>query len=213
MNPQHRSAGTRNIHGKEAARWQFDIRFQSSSARPAWRLAVLLALAVAALAFYPPSILANSPPATPASVSVIIHGNNNVLVSWDAPAGATKYHITYSTDGGNSWSVVVGPNPGHNETSFQRIIDGSLTYIFGVRAGNAHGWSGWRNSAPFGPAAPPATPASVSVSRANGTLTASWNSVISADIYHITYSSNGGGSWTAASDNHPADRHHHQRRG
>ena len=49
----------------------------------------------------------------------------------------------------------------------------------------------------------PATPSSVSVSRADGSLTASWPAVEHATSYHITYSSDGKASWSLAALNHP----------
>ena len=50
---------------------------------------------------------------------------------------------------------------------------------------------------------PPNTPSSVSVTRADGALTASWNAVSGATSYHITYTSNNGASWSLAALNHP----------
>ena len=50
---------------------------------------------------------------------------------------------------------------------------------------------------------PPSTPSSVTVTRADGALTASWDAVSGATSYHITYSSNGGASWSLAALNHP----------
>ncbi len=49
---------------------------------------------------------------------------------------------------------------------------------------------------------PPATPSSVSVSRADGTLAASWPAVDGATSYHVTYSSDGERSWSLAALNH-----------
>ena len=84
-----------------------------------------------------------------------------------------------------------------------------------MRAGNGNGqWSGWRNSAPIDPytpeptptptpaPAPPDAPASVTVTRADGTVTASGYAVSGATKYHVTYSSDDKQSWTAASDSY-----------
>ena len=144
-----------------------------------------------------------------ASVSVT-RGDGTLTASWSAPAGATKYHITYSSDGKRSWSLAAAE---HGSTSI--TISGAKNesgYVVGVRAGNAHGWSGWRNSASAGPytppptltppTTPPGTPASVYVSRSDGALTARWDAPSGATRYHITYSSNGGGSWTLAAYDH-----------
>ena len=48
----------------------------------------------------------------------------------------------------------------------------------------------------------PATPGSVAVERADGTLTASWDAVDGATSYWITYSSDSGASWSLAARNH-----------
>ena len=49
----------------------------------------------------------------------------------------------------------------------------------------------------------PDTPSSVSVSRSDGALNASWPAVEHATSYHITYSSDGKASWSLAALNHP----------
>ena len=48
----------------------------------------------------------------------------------------------------------------------------------------------------------PATPASVAVTRSDGSLTATWDAVEGATHYHVTYSADGGGSWHAPVDDH-----------
>ena len=170
------------------------------STRLTWRLAALFALTLAALILLPGIALAQSPPATPASVTVT-RANGTLTASGYAVANATKYHITYSSNGGGSWSLAAYNHTGASITI--NNADNSKTYIVGVRAGNATGWSGWRNSSSVAPlSAPPATPSSVSVSRADGTLTVSGYTVTGATKYHITYSTNRGISWNAASDNH-----------
>ncbi len=52
---------------------------------------------------------------------------------------------------------------------------------------------------------PPNTPTSVSVTRADGTLTASWPAVSGATSYHITYSSDNKRNWSLAALNHPTN--------
>ena len=80
----------------------------------------------------------------------------------------------------------------------------------GVRARNTSGGSGWRNSAPAGPYTPtqqtpaPATPASVTLSRADGTVTAAWPAAAHAATYHVTYTTTSGASWQLAALDHPA---------
>ena len=57
-------------------------------------------------------------------------------------------------------------------------------------------------SAPAQAQAPPATPSSVTLMRADGTLTASWQAVTGATSYHVTYTSNNGTSWSLAALHH-----------
>ncbi len=142
-------------------------------------------------------------PSTPSSVSVA-RADGTLTASWPAVAGATSYHITYSSDSGKSWSLAA---LNHTESSIMIGVSNSDTYVVGVRARNASGDSGWRNSpsaGPWTPPPPPAVPSSVSVARSDGTLSASWPAVAGATSYHVTYSSDSGKSWSLAALNHTA---------
>ena len=180
----------------------------------AGRAAALLALAFASVPAGSGWANAQEAPATPTSVSVT-RSDGSLTASWSAVSGATSYHVTYSSDGGGSWSLAALNHPTNSITIG---VDNAKTYLVGVRARNEHGDSGWRNSPSAGPYTPPrppkpppepepipppSTPASVSLSRGDGTLTASWAAVEGATSYHITYSSDGGGSWSLAALNHP----------
>ena len=163
-----------------------------------WLILALLILAATAV-LWASSAAANSPPATPASVTVT-RSADSLYIDWEAIPGATKYHVTYSSDNGNSWASA-GDSLTGDSVSFGNT-DPAKTYVAAVRAGNAHGWSGWRNSPPIQPdgsTAPPAAPTPISISREDGTLTASWSEPASASKYHVTYSSNNRGSWSAPS--------------
>ena len=168
-------------------------------------LAVLLLAGVLAAVASPAA--AQSAPAAPSSVTVT-RADGTVTASWPEVASASSYHVTYSTTGGASWQLAA-----LNHASASITISGAdnaKTYIVGVRARNAAGDSGWRNSPPAGPHTPPAqtsppsTPTQITVTRADGTVTASWPAVAGADSYHITYTTDGGASWHLAALNHPA---------
>ena len=177
-------------------------------------LALLMAVtAVLALAAAPRAeAAAEQPPATPSSVTVT-RGDGTLTASWGAVDGATSYHVTYSSDGKSSWSLAA---LNHSSTSITIGADNSKTYTVGVRARNDSGDSGWRNSPSAGPYTPPrseptpepepeqppARPSSVAVTRSDGALTASWGVVDGATSYHVTYSSDGKGSWSLAALNH-----------
>ena len=92
-------------------------------------------------------------PAPPASVT-LTRGYNTVTAAWPAVTGAVGYHVTYSSDGGGSWSLAAFDQAASSVTIAS--ADNSATYVVGVRAKNADGiWGGWRNSSPAGPLATP----------------------------------------------------------
>ena len=121
-----------------------------------------------------------------------------MTASWPAVSGATKYHATYSTDGGGSWHAPVDDHTNITTTSITFNADNAKPYIVGLRAGNDNGqWSGWRNSPEAGPytppdANPPAAVGSITLNRSVATLTVSWNAVSGADKYHAVYQADGG---------------------
>ena len=194
--------------------------FAETATRRTWTiglltLALLLAIS-ASLALIPPSsgVEAQSPPATPASVS-LSRADGSLTASWPAVAGATKYHATYSTDGGGSWHAPVNNHTNIPTNSITFNADNAKSYIVGVRAGNDNDqWSGWRNSPSAGPYQPDPTPtptlapqppspvASVSLTRADGTVTADWPAVSAATHYHVTYTTDNGASWSLAASAH-----------
>ena len=120
------------------------------TARPTALLAVLLATLL--LASSP--ALAQSPPAAVGSVT-LTRADGSVTANWNAVAGATKYHVTYSTDDGQSWHAPVNDHTNVPTNTLTFSADNTKTYIVGVRAGNDHGWSGWVNSPASGPYTPP----------------------------------------------------------
>ncbi len=147
----------------------------------------------------PPAATA-TPPAAVSGLSASRSGGN-IVASWDAVDGATKYHVTYSTDGGSSWSLAADAHA-TNSITIANADDG-LPYKVGVRAGNAAGWSGWVNSDTV-PAAgtPPAAVSGLSASRSGGSIVANWDAVSGATKYHVTYTTDGGKSWSLAADAH-----------
>ena len=161
---------------------------------------------VSAIPEEPPS----DPPGAISAVSVT-REDGSLTATWDAPDGATKYHATYTDDGGKSWHAPVDDHTNIPTNSLTFSVDNAKTYVIGVRAGNDAGWSGWRNSPSAGPYIPPNTPtpasppgpvASVTVTRSDGTLTASWDAPDGATKYHVTYTDDGGKSWHAPVDDH-----------
>ena len=96
----------------------------------------------------PPVHAQSNAPGTPSSVTVT-RSDGTLTATWPAVSGATSYHVTYSADGGHSWSLAALNHPDASITISP--VTNSATYIVAVRARNAHGDSGWRNSPAAGP--------------------------------------------------------------
>lgn len=140
------------------------------------------------------------------------HHGTAVTATWDAPAGTEHYHITYSSDGGASWSLADARQPAVPSPTIRiNGVDSAKSYIVGVRAGNARGWSGWRNSGSASYSPPPVAqgqqgqgqsnhvdaPSNPTASQTGLTLAAAWvPSTTSGVVYQgLEYSCNGGGHW------------------
>ena len=141
-----------------------------------------------------------TPPGSVGSVSAS-RSNGNVAVSWNAADGATKYHVTYTDNGGQSWSLAALE---HSATSITISgADDDKAYVVGVRAGNDAGWSGWVNSNTV-PAVqtPPGSVGSVSATHNGDAVSVSWAAASGATKYHVTYTDNGGASWSLTALEH-----------
>ena len=119
---------------------------------PAAALAVPLLLMVSAAGATAGGSPTGQAPATPASVTVT-RGDGTLTASWPAVEGAASYHVTYSSDGGGSWSLAALNHPDASITITG--VDNAKSYLVGVRARNEHGDSGWRNSPTADPYMPP----------------------------------------------------------
>ena len=158
--------------------------------------------------YTPPGTPETPAPPGPVAAVTVTRADGSLTASWDAPDRAATYHVTYRAHDGN-WQLAA---LNHTETSITiNGVDNTKTYTVGVRARNSSGDSSWRNSPPAGPYTPPqtpdppdppATPSSVTITRTDGSLTASWDAVDGASKYHVTYSDDGGASWHAPVDDH-----------
>ena len=195
--------------GDSSARRGRGSKARASRARRRFTAAVLALLVACGVlsAVTAPAAAQQSAPGQVSSVS-LSRADGTVTADWPAVSGATKYHVTYSTDGGKSWHAPVDGHTNVPTNSLTFSADNAKTYVVGVRAGNDVGWGGWRNSPaadPFVPPVqqqPPERVSSVSLSRADGTVTADWPAVSGATKYHVTYSTDGGKSWHAPVDGH-----------
>ena len=145
-----------------------------------------------------PSIAPLTPPATPGSITVT-RADGSLTASWDAVDGADRYHVTYSSTNQESWTAApCDTNCPDASVTFN--VSNTKTYFVGVRAGNAYGWSGWRNSSPSAPYStppqPPAAVAAVHVTRVcDYILNTSWTPSAGATGYDLNYSDDNRKSW------------------
>ena len=174
-----------------------------------WGIVAALALLAAGAAIALSPAAASQAPATPSSVTVE-RSDGTLTASWPAVSGATEYHVTYSGTHKQSWQLA---SLNHTTNSITITgVDNAKSYYVAARARNAHGWSGWRDSSLSGPYVPPGTPptatptptptptplpapSSVTVTRSDGTYTATWPAVDGATKYHIIDSDNNGQSY------------------
>ena len=129
------------------------------------------------------------PPAAVASVSVT-RADGALTASWDAPAGATSYHVTYTDNDFQSWQLAALD---HAATSITIDADNDKTYVVGVRAKNDSGGSNWRNSpasgpyTPPAPIVPPAAPTGLTATGGDGSVTLNWDDPSDSSITHYVY--------------------------
>ena len=160
--------------------------------------------------WYAAATPAAAPLEPPASVTVT-RSDGAMTASWPAVAGATGYFVEYSAVGGGNWITAAANHAGTGITI--NGVNNGHTYLVGVSSlsGEASnkpkrpGTSPPQVSPPSGPysKSPPDAPPSVTVLRADGKLTAFWNSGWGAESYRVMYTSDGGNSWLLAAESHP----------
>ena len=162
--------------------------------RVATTLLLVIFASALALTLSASTVSAQSAPGTPSSVTVT-RADGTLSASWDAVDGATSYHVTYSSDGGASWSLAA-----LNHTSAGITISGvdnAKTYIVGVRARNSDGDSGWRNSSAAGPYTQPEAGISADLSFGDNTISdQSWRKDEAITTLTLPQATGGSGSLT-----------------
>jgi rhamnogalacturonan endolyase len=136
-------------------------------------------------------------PPAPTSVAAYA-GNNSVLLSWPAVAGATSYNILSSTTSGNSYvsitNGVTGPVCGSgpaNATFVDSTAANGTTYYYVVQSVNpVNASANSPQSTSVTPsvgisAAVPATPTGLTVTSTNNAVTFTWNAVSGANFYTV----------------------------
>ena len=136
-------------------------------------------------------------PPAPAGVTAYA-GNNSVLLSWPAVAGATSYNLLRSMNPGSGYAAitngVTGPVCGSgpaNATCVDSTAGNGTTYYYEVQSVNPVGVSS--NSPASAGATPatgiaataPATPTGLTVTSTNNAVTFTWSAVPGANFYTV----------------------------
>lgn len=136
-------------------------------------------------------------PPAPASVTAYA-GNNSMLLSWPVTPGATSYNILRSTTSGSGYASIAGNVTGpvcgsgpENATSVDSTAVNGTTYYYVVQSVNPTGVSA--NSPQSAGVAPssgistvaPATPAGLTTTLGNGSVTLNWTAVGGANTYAV----------------------------
>jgi rhamnogalacturonan endolyase len=136
-------------------------------------------------------------PPAPTSMTAYA-GNNSVLLSWLAVAGATSYNILRTTTSGSGYGSiangVIGPVCGSgpaNATFVDSTAVNGTTYYYVVQSvnpvnasGNSPESSGVTPSSGLSTSAP-ATPTGLTVTSTNNAVTFTWNAVSGANFYTV----------------------------
>ncbi len=111
----------------------------------------------------------------------VSRGDGTLIVDWLAVDGADSYNVNTSDDAKNSWTRVRTGVIGTSATV--NGVNNATTYYAAVQAVSGGAAGEWVNSDAAPPfATPPPAPSSVTVSRGDGELTASWPAVAGADF-------------------------------
>jgi pectate lyase len=129
------------------------------------------------------------PPAKPTGLTASPQ-NKQVVLNWNAAAGAQSYTVNYATTSGGPYTSVPGITTNtHTVTG----LTNDVTYYFTVSAVNEVGPSGDTAEVQATPvqSPPPLPPASVQATANDAKVIVSWTAVNGADSYNIKRSTDG----------------------
>ena len=136
-----------------------------------------------------------NPPPVPTGLTPT-PGNQQVVLNWNASAGATSYKVGRSIVSGGPYTNIASPaaSPYTDAT-----VTNGTTYYYVVAAANANGTSANSSEVPATPSAPgpPPIPTGVMATPASGQVTLSWNSSAGATSYKVGRSTTTGGPYSS----------------
>ncbi|GEM_PF-1756131 len=123
-----------------------------------------------------------SPPPAPTNLVATLSPPQNVILTWNASAGATSYTIYSSPSAGGPFSTIAGTT---SATTFTDNPPNTKTY-YEVSATSPSGQSGFSNEATPVVPMPPVAPISVTATATSPTsITVSWAASVGANVYKV----------------------------
>jgi len=119
-------------------------------------------------------------------------GNGKVSLRWRPVPNAARYRVMRSTTPSGPYTAIA--NPAETEYLDAGITNG-MTYYYVVRAMNDGGKGPYSPEVKATPVAPPAAPASLTASPANGSVSLSWPDVAGATGYAVYRASSADGPY------------------
>jgi fibronectin type 3 domain-containing protein len=132
-----------------------------------------------------------TPPAVPTGLQATA-GNAQVILNWNAIAGATSYHVKRSASSGTETQISAPVSNSFTDTG----VTNGTKYFYVVSAVNSTGESANSSevsATPTAPAVPPATPTGLQATAGNAQVSLSWNASTGATSYNVKRSTVTGG--------------------
>ena len=134
-----------------------------------------------------------NPPAAPTGLAAVA-GNAQVVLSWNASAGATTYNVSRSTTSGGPYTKIVITAP---TTYTDPGLTNGATYYYVVAASNANGMSSNSAQVSATPALPnpPPMPTGLMATAGNQQVVLNWKASAGATSYKVGRSTTSGGPY------------------
>lgn len=128
-----------------------------------------------------------------------VPGNNQVVLSWSAVAGATSYNVKRSTVNGGPYDTIVASNVTNPTYTDSSVVNGTVYYyvVTAVNAATESMISNQVKAIPYVPiAGAPAAPQDFAATVNDGSVELTWSVVPDAATYTVKRSEVSGGPYT-----------------
>ncbi|HTF83253.1 MAG TPA: fibronectin type III domain-containing protein [Cellvibrio sp.] len=123
-----------------------------------------------------------------ATAPVLVAGNGQISVDWEAADRATEYTVAYNTVNSTTGATLISDIT-ETETVITGLTNNTEYFVFvqGVNDGGSGEFSPGASATPVAPLVAPTTPTELTLEAGDQQLTATWNSVAGAETYTLAY--------------------------